>query len=81
MTINPKTDDFRLFSTAVMPEFEQDEFDALLNFDAVGGDGSWNFDDGGVHGFTVDMDWLGTSSGSKNQNEAAEDCGGITLSA
>jgi hypothetical protein len=56
-----KTDDFRLFSTAVMPEFEQDEFDALLNFDAAA-DGSWNFDDGGVHGFTVDMDWLAAST-------------------
>jgi hypothetical protein len=58
-----KADDFRLFSTAVMPEFEQDEFDALLNFDAAA-DGSWNFDDGGVHGFTVDMDWLAASSSS-----------------
>jgi hypothetical protein len=59
-----KADDFRLFSTSVMPEFEQDEFDALLNFDAAA-DGSWNFDDGGVHGFTVDMDWLAaTSSGA-----------------
>jgi hypothetical protein len=60
---NPKADDFRLFSTAVMPEFEQDEFDALLNF-AAAADGSWNFDDGGVHGFTVDMDWLAASSSS-----------------
>ncbi|KAF2401407.1 hypothetical protein EJ06DRAFT_391149 [Trichodelitschia bisporula] len=52
--------EYRLFSTTVLPEFEQDEFDALLNFDAVG-DPSWNFDDGGVHGFTVDMDWLGAA--------------------
>jgi hypothetical protein len=55
-------EDFRLFSTAVMPDFEQNEFDALLNFDAVigqAGEGAWSFDDGGVHGFTVDMDWFG----------------------
>ncbi|KAF2428600.1 hypothetical protein EJ08DRAFT_650981 [Tothia fuscella] len=58
-----KAEDFRLFSTAVMPDFEQDDFDALLNFDAAA-DGSWNFDDGGIHGFTVDMDWLGASSSS-----------------
>lgn len=55
-------EDFRLFSTAVMPDFEPNEFDALLNFDAVvgqAGEGAWSFDDGGVHGFTVDMDWFG----------------------
>jgi hypothetical protein len=62
-TATTKLDDFRLFSTSVIPEFEQDEFDALLNFDAAA-DGSWNFDDGGVHGFTVDMDWLAASSSS-----------------
>ena len=48
-------DDFKLYSTAVMPEFD-DDFDALLNLDAV-------FDDGGVHGFTVDMDWLRSGGG------------------
>jgi hypothetical protein len=55
-------EDFRLFSTSVMPDFEQNEFDALLNFDAAvgqAGEGAWSFDDGGVHGFTVDMDWFG----------------------
>jgi hypothetical protein len=59
-------EDFRLFSTAVMPDFEQNEFDALLNFDAVvgqAGEGAWSFDDGGVHGFTVDMDWFGYANG------------------
>ncbi|TLD34432.1 ATP-dependent RNA helicase [Venturia nashicola] len=59
-------EDFRLFSTAVMPDFEPNEFDAILNFDAVVGqvgEGAWSFDDGGVHGFTVDMDWFGYSGG------------------
>jgi hypothetical protein len=63
-----KNDDFRLFSTAVMPELEQDDFDALLNFDAAA-DGSWNFDDGGIHGFTVDMDWLGAAPSSSVANK------------
>ena len=72
---NSKHDDFRLFSTNGMPSFEQDEFDALLNFDAVlgqgqhGGEGGWNFDDGGVHGFTADMDWFGYSGPSGTQGE------------
>ncbi|KAE9979715.1 hypothetical protein BLS_009528 [Venturia inaequalis] len=60
-------EDFRLFSTAVMPDFEPTEFDALLNFDAVvgqAGEGAWSFDDGGVHGFTVDMDWFGYGAGN-----------------
>lgn len=60
-------EDFRLFSTAVMPDFEPNEFDALLNFDAVvgqAGEGAWSFDDGGVHGFTVDMDWFGYGGGN-----------------
>jgi hypothetical protein len=54
-------DDLKLYSNATMPEFSQDEFDALLNLDA---DGGWSFDDGGVHGFTVDMDWLGAVGGA-----------------
>ena len=70
--INNQTDDFRHFSTAVIPEFEQDEFDALLNFDAMaaGGDAAWNFDDGGVHGFTVDMDWIGSVAEGKKEIES-----------
>ncbi|KAF2667475.1 hypothetical protein BT63DRAFT_374859 [Microthyrium microscopicum] len=44
--------DLKLFSASVMPEFHvQDEFDALLDLDAVG-DGTWSFDDGGI---TSDM--------------------------
>jgi hypothetical protein len=59
-------EEFKMFSTAVLPEFETDDFEALLNLDAVGGEGGWSFDDGGVHGFTVDMDWLrpGTETGA-----------------
>jgi hypothetical protein len=54
--------DFKPFSLALMPELEQDDFDALLNLDAIVDKGAWSFDDGGVHGFTVDMDWLGAST-------------------
>lgn len=54
------------YGTTIMPELEQDDFDALLNFDEMGEKGAWSFDDGGVHGFTHDMDWLGASS-SDNQ--------------
>jgi len=73
-------EDFRLFSTAVMPDFEQNEFDALLNFDAVvgqnGGEGAWSFDDGGIHGFTVDMDWFGyASNGTAARSSGQEDSG------
>lgn len=65
MSNSSSKEDFRLFSTSIMTDFESNEFDALLNFDAAvgqGGEGAWSFDDGGVHGFTVDMDWLGYSS-------------------
>jgi hypothetical protein len=46
----------------IAPELEQDDFDALLNLDAIVDRGAWSFDDGGVHGFTVDMDWLGATA-------------------
>jgi hypothetical protein len=61
--------ELRLFSSAVMPEFEHDEFEALLNLDAIES-GTWGFDDGGVHGFTVDMDWLGAGSGKVDSKVA-----------
>jgi hypothetical protein len=56
--------DFKPYSSmlSIMPELEQDDFDALLNLDAIVDRGAWSFDDGGVHGFTVDMDWLGASA-------------------
>jgi len=78
--LNHNADEFKLISTAVLPEFEQDEFDALLNFDAMaaGGDASWNFDDGGIHGFTVDMDWLGGSVGGKEKDDKLD---AITIAA
>lgn len=54
--------DYRmLFGSAMMPELEQDDFEALLDLDGLGEKGAWSFDDGGVHGFTHDMDWLGAS--------------------
>jgi Fungal specific transcription factor domain len=55
--------DYRmLFGSAMMPELEQDDFEALLDLDGLIERGAWSFDDGGVHGFTHDMDWLGASS-------------------
>lgn len=60
-------DEFKLFSTSVLQEFEQDDFDALLNMDAMlgqnAGEGmSWGFDDG--FGGVGDMEWLGSLGGS-----------------
>jgi hypothetical protein len=57
------SNNFKSYSLAVIPEFEQDDFDTLLNLDAMAENGAWSFDDGGIHGFTVDMDWLGASTG------------------
>jgi Fungal specific transcription factor domain len=44
----------------------EEDFDALVDLEGVlassnveGLGGGWNFDDGGVHGFTIDMDWFG----------------------
>jgi Fungal specific transcription factor domain len=49
--------DLNNFNNPLVPEFEQDDFDALLNMDAVGGE-MFSFNDGAMHGFTIDMDWL-----------------------
>jgi len=39
-------EDFKLFSASALPDFEKDDFDALLNFDGVGGgDLAWGFED------------------------------------
>jgi len=42
----------------MMPELGQDDFEALLDLDSMGEKGAWSFDDGGIHGFTRDMDWF-----------------------
>ena len=40
-------EDFKVFSETAMPDFEKDDFDALLSFDGVGGgDLAWGFEDG-----------------------------------
>jgi len=60
----------------------EEDFDALVDLDGVlassnveGLGGGWNFDDGGVHGFTVDMDWMGMHSSAKTPRvtESAND--------
>jgi hypothetical protein len=60
-------DAFAFTSAAMIPDFDQDDFDTLLNFDAMaaGEDSSWNFDDG----FKMDMNWLGTGT---TMNDTAE---------
>jgi hypothetical protein len=69
------TDAFGFTSTAMIPDFDQDDFDTLLNFDAMaaGEDSSWNFDEG----FKMDMaGWLGgganemVDGGRKKDEEA-----------
>jgi hypothetical protein len=56
-------DDFRS-PFGMMPELEQNGFEALLDFENLGEKGVWSFDDGGVHGFTHDMDWIGGANGT-----------------
>lgn len=54
-------------ATHMVPDYQQDDFDSLMNLDAFGndqangGESLFSFDDGGCHGFTVDMDWLGAA--------------------
>jgi hypothetical protein len=62
---------FKSYSLAVIPEFEQDDFDTLLNLDAMAENGAWSFDDGGIHGFTVDMDWLGAATGHHQDHKSS----------
>jgi hypothetical protein len=40
-------------------ELGHDDFEALMHMENVVDKESWSFDDGGIHGFTHDMDWLG----------------------
>lgn len=72
--LNSSNSNFKSYSLSVIPEFEQDDFDTLLNLDAMAETGSWSFDDGGIHGFTTDMglDWLGAAGGlgTETQNGA-----------
>jgi len=77
------TDAFAFASTAMIPDFDQDDFDTLLNFDAMaaGEDSSWNFEDG----FKMDMNWLGPGTsdhhdGEKNRKDEQE-IGAITIAA
>jgi hypothetical protein len=75
------TDAFSFSSTAMIPDFDQDDFDTLLNFDAMaaGEDSSWNFEDG----FKMDMNWLGPGAndhhGADSSKKDETEIGGIAI--
>lgn len=79
------TDAFAFASTAMIPDFDQDDFDTLLNFDAMaaGEDSSWNFEDG----FKMDMNWLGPGANDhdhhseKENNKDDTEIGAIAIAA
>ncbi|KIW06587.1 uncharacterized protein PV09_02303 [Verruconis gallopava] len=65
------TEDFSFNSTTMIPDFNQDDFDTLLNFDAMaaGEDTNWNFDDG----FKMDMNWLNTKNDAGDMERKNDD--------
>jgi hypothetical protein len=62
------TDAFTFASTAMIPDFDQDDFDTLLNFDAMAAGEDWNFEDG----FKMDMNWLGPANDHDHDHDGVE---------
>lgn len=60
------TDAFAFASTAMIPDFDQDDFDTLLNFDAMAAGEDWNFEDG----FKMDMNWMGPGAHEHHDAES-----------